>query len=144
MFFFQIGPCSALIYIGEHRTGTKNGELNIIVEQFKKNDRAIFVSRKKWEKKTQRTSKLNFVRFVQVDCRMEVDEIYEDLKTDLLNFMWTVNRLCFCWKFFSIYSAVPFVSLWCYLFFNILFFLLLHLLESSLVVRIRVSAMCNT
>jgi len=60
----EIGPCSALIYIGEHRTGTRNGELNIIVEQFKKNDRAIFV-----------------------DCRMEVDEIYEDLKTDLLNFM---------------------------------------------------------
>lgn len=41
---FQIGPCSVLIYIGEHQTETKDDELNAIVEKFKQKNKAIYVS----------------------------------------------------------------------------------------------------
>ncbi|CAF0777878.1 unnamed protein product [Rotaria sp. Silwood1] len=57
----EIGPCAAFIYIGDHKTETKNGEFNSIIEKFRRENKAIFI-----------------------DCRMEVDEIYEDLKKDIL------------------------------------------------------------
>ncbi|CAF1389020.1 unnamed protein product [Rotaria magnacalcarata] len=57
----EIGPCSALIYIGDYQTEIKHGDFNIIVETFKKENKAIYI-----------------------DCRMEVDEIYEDLKKEVL------------------------------------------------------------
>jgi hypothetical protein len=44
---FKIGPCSVLIYIGEHHTETKDDELNGIVEKFKEVNKAIYVSKKK-------------------------------------------------------------------------------------------------
>ncbi|CAF0882380.1 unnamed protein product [Adineta steineri] len=57
----EIGPCAVLIYIGEHQTETKDDELNGIVEKFKAENKAIYI-----------------------DCLVEVDEIYEDLKKDIL------------------------------------------------------------
>jgi hypothetical protein len=66
-----------LIYIGEHQTDIKDDELNGIVEKFKEKSKAIYVSLKKF------VEKIYFSSF-QIDCRMEVDEIYEDLKTEIL------------------------------------------------------------
>ncbi|UJR33892.1 hypothetical protein I4U23_021312 [Adineta vaga] len=57
----EIGPCSALIYIGEQQPETNAEEFNAIVEKFKEENKAIYV-----------------------DGRVEVDEIYEDLKNDIL------------------------------------------------------------
>jgi hypothetical protein len=47
----KIGPCSALIYIGEHRTETKDDELNGIVEKFQEVNKAIYVSEENLSKK---------------------------------------------------------------------------------------------
>jgi len=41
---FKIGPCSVLIYIGEHQTETKDDELNGIVKKFKDLNKAIYVN----------------------------------------------------------------------------------------------------
>ncbi|CAF4793469.1 unnamed protein product, partial [Rotaria socialis] len=38
-----IGPCSALIYIGDYPTEIKYGDSNIIVETFKKENKAIYI-----------------------------------------------------------------------------------------------------
>ncbi|CAF4164422.1 unnamed protein product [Rotaria magnacalcarata] len=38
----EIGPCSALIYIGDYQTEIKHGDFNIIVETFKKENKAIY------------------------------------------------------------------------------------------------------
>ncbi|CAF1202374.1 unnamed protein product [Adineta ricciae] len=57
----EIGPCSALIYIGEEQPETNNEEFNAIIDKFKAENKAIYV-----------------------DGRVEVDEIYEDLKKDIL------------------------------------------------------------
>jgi hypothetical protein len=75
----KIGPCSALIYIGDHQTVTKPDELNGIIEKFKENKNAIYVN----EKIIILIIIVFYIPF-QVDCRMEVDEIYEDLKTEIL------------------------------------------------------------
>jgi hypothetical protein len=43
--FRKIGPCSVLIYIGDHRTVvTKANEINGIIEKFKENKKAIYVN----------------------------------------------------------------------------------------------------
>ncbi len=77
-FLLKIGRCSVLIYIGEHQTTTKDDELNGIVEKFKAVNKAIYVSQKN------QTADLFWMCMFQIDCRMEVDEIYEDLKNDIL------------------------------------------------------------
>lgn len=41
---FQIGPCSVLIYIGEHQLESNDDELNDIVNKFKKLNKAIYVN----------------------------------------------------------------------------------------------------
>ncbi|CAF3901386.1 unnamed protein product [Rotaria sp. Silwood2] len=38
----DIGPCSALIYIGDHRNETKNSEFNSIIEKFRQENKSIF------------------------------------------------------------------------------------------------------
>ncbi|UJR13440.1 hypothetical protein I4U23_000454 [Adineta vaga] len=57
----EIGPCSILIYIGDHPEVTDDDEVNTIIKTFTENRKALYV-----------------------DCRKEVDEIYEDLKSEIL------------------------------------------------------------
>jgi hypothetical protein len=76
--FLKVAPCSALIYIGERKIVTKHDELNAIIEKFQEDKKAVYVS-----KNNQLLIILVFL-FFKVDCRMEVDEIYEDLKNDIL------------------------------------------------------------
>jgi hypothetical protein len=78
-FPFKIGPCSTLIYIGEHQIDRKDDELNGIIEKFKQGNKAIYVNKKKY---FLHNYFLVFYLF-KIDCRMEVDEIYEDLKKDI-------------------------------------------------------------
>ena len=58
-------------------------ELNNIIEKFKQENKAIYVNEKKKFAKKKRTYFLLFCLY-QIDCRMEVDEIYDDLKNDVL------------------------------------------------------------
>ena len=78
LFMIKIGPCSALIYIGEEQPETNSDEFNVIIDKFKAENKAIYVN-------FPSISSINFF-FVcfQVDGRVEVDEIYEDLKNDIL------------------------------------------------------------
>jgi len=41
--FLKIGPCSVLIYIGDHRTVTEHDEVNTIIEKFQANKKALYV-----------------------------------------------------------------------------------------------------
>lgn len=43
LFGLKIGPCAALIYIGEHQSETNDDELNRIVKKFKALNKAIYV-----------------------------------------------------------------------------------------------------
>ncbi|CAF0969921.1 unnamed protein product [Adineta steineri] len=63
-FYSEIGPCSALIYIGDYRTGIESTEVDTIIQKFEQNKKAL-----------------------HVDCRMEVDEIYEDFKSEILKYI---------------------------------------------------------
>jgi hypothetical protein len=67
-----------LIYIGDHQTVAKHDELNSIIKVFKKNQKAIHV-----KSKTSLNLYLIFPSF-QVNCHLEVDELFEDLNSEIL------------------------------------------------------------